>query len=182
MFGDHEGFKPLIEMKEYLSRGKIRNAFIQSVALIALGVVLSLAVNGVRPEGLVVPGSWDPSVAAGMQNPGFGLITPDDAWSWYTQEKVLFVDAREPYAYEQGHLPGALNVPTHNIEKYLEHLQSLVKAGIVLIPYCESPDCPLSYELAGILKTYGIYPVRVLNQGWIGWYEAGFPYEGSPSE
>ena len=170
------------EMSKHVLRGKTLSAFMQGGFLIALSIVLAAAVNIVRPEGLDLPGNWDASVAAGMQNPGVALVGLDDAWSLYTQDKIAFVDAREPSAYEQGHLSGALNVPVQNAEKHLEQLQSLVKAGIVLVTYCDSPDCPLSYELAVQLKTQGIYPVRVLKQGWIGWYEAGFPSEGGPAE
>ena len=154
----------------------------QAVSLMVLAVVLALAVNILRPEGLVLPGNWNPSVAAGMQNHGFTLVTLDEAWSLYTREKILFLDAREPFAYEQGHLPGAINVPLSRVEEHLEQLQPFTSTDVVFIAYCDSPDCPLSYELAGLLKAQGIAPVSILKQGWIGWYEAGFPYEGGPAE
>jgi rhodanese-related sulfurtransferase len=172
----------LIEMGEYVFRHKIRSACMQAVSLIVLAVVLALAVNTLRPEGLVLPGNWNPSVAAGMQTSGFGLVTLDEAWSLYTREKSFFLDAREPFAYEQGHLPGAINIPVSRVEEHLEQLQTFIGGDRVFVTYCDSLDCPLSYELAGLLKAQGIAPVSILKQGWIGWYEAGFPYEEGPAE
>ena len=176
--GVPKGLLVLIERGEYLFRHKIRSAFIQAVFLMVLSVVLAFAVNILRPEGLVLPGNWNPSTAAGMQDPGFTVVTLDEAWSLYTSEKILFLDAREPYAYEQGHLPGAINVPVSRVEERIEQLQAFIGKDVVFVAYCDSPECPLSYELAGLLKAHGMAPVSILRQGWIGWYEAGFPYEG----
>ncbi len=178
MQGVPKGVMVLIEMGEYLFRHKIRSAFMQAASLVVLAVVLAFTVNILRPEGLVLPGKWNPSMAAGMQNPGYTEVGLDEAWFLYTNEKILFLDAREPFAYEQGHLPSAINIPVHQVEEHLGQLRPFIGTDRVFVAYCDSPDCPLSYELAGLLKAQGIAPVSILKQGWIGWYEAGFPYEG----
>lgn len=149
----------------------------QGVFLIALSSVLAVAVNMVRPDGLPFAKLWDPSEVSGGGDAGFATVTLDEGWYQYTSGKILFVDARETFAFEQGHLPGALNVPLHDVTNHLEQLESIMKPDIEFITYCDGPGCPLSFELAGILQTHDIRPVRILTQGWIGWYESGFPIE-----
>ncbi len=51
-------------------------------------------------------------------------------------------------------------------------------SGKDLVIYCSGPGCPLSNELADALAGHGIKNVKVLPDGWAGWYEAGFPIEG----
>lgn len=133
--------------------------------------------NTINPKGLSWVHVWTASDAAGLQNEGLERIIPENAWSLYAEGKALFVDAREPWAFVQGHLPGALNVPVSEANKFLEQLASFSQAGIELITYCDSLDCPSSSELACIILANDIRPVRVLPQGIVGWYESGFPVE-----
>lgn len=168
------------EMEGHTFPGKIRSGFMQGAILVIVGTAVALGANMIRAEGLVLPGDWNSSVVTHSHR--FSLITPEEAFTLYNENKILFVDAREPSAYEQGHLPGALNVPHYDAEKYLEQLKSVVKAGKELVTYCSGPDCPMSFDLAEILKTHGIGPVKVMEQGWIAWYESGFPIEEGTAE
>lgn len=165
------------EMSRHVSGEKIRSAFMQGVFFMVLSIILAAAVNMVRPDGFSLSGLLAPPATAGTGDAGFATLTLQEGWSQYAMGKIIFVDARESFAYEQGHLPGAVNVPLNDVKNHFGQLESIMKSGIELITYCDGPDCPLSFELAGILRTNGIRPVRVLVQGWIGWYESGFPIE-----
>jgi rhodanese-related sulfurtransferase len=155
----------------------VRSVFYQCAALIIFSMIIAVLANAVHPGGLSWVYVWTASDAAGLQNEGLERISTEDAWPLYAGGKALFVDAREPLAFVQGHLPGAVNVPVSETNKFLEQLGTFSQAGIELITYCDSLDCPLSFELAKILLANDIRPVRVLSQGIVGWYESGFPVE-----
>lgn len=154
----------------------------QAAVLLVLSMLVAGAVNTIRPGGLSWSVSWTSSDAARMHTADLETITPEEAWSRYEQGKILFVDARERFAFEQGHLPGALNVPVSDAGKYLDELRDRTGPGVELITYCDGLDCALGSELAGILRSRGIPSVRVLAAGWVGWYEAGFPVETGEAE
>lgn len=91
---------------------------------------------------------------------------------------VLVVDAREPEAYAQGHLPGAVNYPYGN---WLHEGAPQPPRDRDLIVYCNSQDCPIGRLWAEQAVQHGYTRVRHMKAGLRGWREAGLPVEaGSP--
>lgn len=63
-------------------------------------------------------------------------LTPQDALQFYGDQEVLFLDVREEYEYEAGHIPGSWLMPFSSgvlQEKYTE----LPKDKLILV-YCRS--------------------------------------------
>jgi rhodanese-related sulfurtransferase len=104
-----------------------------------------------------------------------------EVYQIWKKREAIFVDARPVSAFQQGHLPGAINVPVNNIEQALSVLP--MDRGVRLITYCGSIECPNSYQLMRALLGYGYHRVQFFPRGVRGWVALGYPLEkGNPTE
>ena len=85
---------------------------------------------------------------------------------------VTVLDVRPPEEYAAGHLPGAINIPIHELEK---HLRDLPK-GREVVAYCRGPYCLMSYDAVVMLRKKGM-KARRLEAGMPEWRLAGLPVE-----
>jgi rhodanese-related sulfurtransferase/DNA-binding transcriptional ArsR family regulator len=85
---------------------------------------------------------------------------------------VVVLDVRPPEEYSAGHLPGAVNIPIHALEKRLNELPKRKE----VIAYCRGPYCLLSYDAVSLLRKKGI-KARRLEAGMPEWRAAGLPVE-----
>jgi rhodanese-related sulfurtransferase/DNA-binding transcriptional ArsR family regulator len=85
---------------------------------------------------------------------------------------VVVLDVRPPEEYSAGHLPGAVNIPIHELEKRLKELPKRKE----IIAYCRGPYCLMSYDAVSLLRKKGI-KARRLEAGLPEWRSAGFPVE-----
>lgn len=101
------------------------------------------------------------------------LISLSQAYELY-REKILFVDARDPEEYEDGHIAGAVNLPLFHMEKYMGNLSSVDK-NEPIVTYCEGADCDMSIRLGNELFSKGYKKVFVFFGGWEEWQKANYP-------
>jgi rhodanese-related sulfurtransferase len=80
------------------------------------------------------------------------------------------LDVRPDDEFQQGHLPGALNIPLSQLERRLAELP----ADQEIIAYCRGPWCVLSFEAVAALRQRG-YRARRLEDGFPEWKVAGLP-------
>lgn len=156
---------------------RLSQAIWQGIFLVCLGALLATGFNAVRPGGLAWRGAWSPASLAASQLQGLEEIPLQEAWSLSQAGRALFVDARDPVSFYEGHIKGALNCPPAEAGRYLEEIRIPARAGLVIIAYCDGVDCPLSTELARSLQQAGVASARVLVDGWNRWRKAGFPTE-----
>lgn len=89
---------------------------------------------------------------------------------------AVFVDARPVYAYEAGHIPGALLLPPQATTDRLRRILASRPANSRIIAYCSGEGCRSSYTLAKRLVKESIRSdVYVLAGGWPAWQAGGFP-------
>jgi rhodanese-related sulfurtransferase len=155
----------------------IRRAIWQGLFLVCLGAFIAAGFNGIRSSGLPWIGQWSASSVSAYHLQDLQEISLQEACSLYRQGNAIFLDARDPVSFYEGHIKGALNVPPGEAGRYLEEIHTLARAGLVIIAYCDGVDCPLSTELARSLQRSGVPSVRVLVDGWSRWLKAGFPIE-----
>lgn len=90
-------------------------------------------------------------------------------------EKLMLLDVREAYEYEESHIPGT----THRISVKELSEEKLKEAGIKkddqIIIYCRSGG--RSRVAAKLMRDLGYTDVWELNSGIIHWLEDGFPSE-----
>jgi len=85
---------------------------------------------------------------------------------------VTVLDVRPEDEYALGHLPGAVNIQVHELEKRIADLDPARE----IVAYCRGPYCVLSYEAVAALRARG-FNVRRLEDGFPEWRAAGLPVE-----
>jgi rhodanese-related sulfurtransferase len=88
---------------------------------------------------------------------------------------AFLIDARDPYEYEEGHLPGSINLPYETAISDPALLETLDTGGRPIIAYCGGGDCEVSYSLALELVAIGYERVAVYVGGFPEWQESGLP-------
>ena len=101
------------------------------------------------------------------------LISLNQAYELY-RDKILFVDARNPEEFEEGHIAGAINIPYFTIDQYNSTLSAIDKTE-PLVTYCEGADCDMSIRLGNELFSKGFRKVFVFFGGWEEWSRAEYP-------
>ncbi len=87
---------------------------------------------------------------------------------------VTVLDVRPPEEFAAGHLPGAVNIPIHELEKRLGELPKRKE----VVAYCRGPYCLMSYDAVQLLRKKGL-KARRLEAGLPEWRLAGRPVETS---
>jgi rhodanese-related sulfurtransferase/biotin operon repressor len=85
---------------------------------------------------------------------------------------VTVLDVRPPEEFAAGHVPGAINIPVHELEKRLKDLPKRKE----VIAYCRGPYCLMSYDAVLMLRKKGL-KARRLEAGMPEWRAAGMPVE-----
>jgi rhodanese-related sulfurtransferase len=83
----------------------------------------------------------------------------------------LLVDSRSAAAWAQGHIPGALHLPTAEIAA---RAGDLLDPAVAVVTYCWGPGCNGATRAALALSRQG-YAVREMLGGVEYWAREGFP-------
>lgn len=86
------------------------------------------------------------------------------------------VEALPSRHFEQGHLPGAMNINVGEVKSLAPELLPAKTAGIVV--YCASATCTNSDQVAVQLQALGYTDVAVFKGGKAEWHAAGHALEG----
>ena len=149
----------------------------QIIVIAITSTVLSLTLNAVRSDGIPLLAE-ELAVAEEIEydaaEPRLLAITLDQALELY-QKGTVFVDAREPEYYQEGHIKGAWNIPF-----FLElvfKLDSLQGKDAPMVIYCSGDECGSSEDLAYELQAEGFSNLLVFKGGWTAWNTSGHPIE-----
>jgi rhodanese-related sulfurtransferase/biotin operon repressor len=85
---------------------------------------------------------------------------------------VTVLDVRPPEEFAAGHVPGAINIPVHELEKRIKELPKRRE----VVAYCRGPYCLMSYDAVSVLRKKGI-KARRLEAGMPEWRAAGLPVD-----
>lgn len=83
---------------------------------------------------------------------------------------VTVLDVRPPEEFAAGHVPGAINIPIHELEKRLSELPKRKE----VVAYCRGPYCLMSFDAVALLRKKGL-KARRLQDGLPEWRLAGLP-------
>lgn len=86
---------------------------------------------------------------------------------------LVVVDSRSQESWDQGHLPGALHLPTAEIA---ERAAVLVPLDVVVVTYCWGPGCNGATRAALAFARLG-YRVKEMIGGYEYWVREGFPVQ-----
>jgi len=107
---------------------------------------------------------------------GLEAIALKDLLERMQMDDTLVLDVRPQDEFEQGHLPGALNIPLDVLESRLGELPP----GRHIVAYCRGQYCVLSAEAVQALRAGG-YDARRFEAGFDGWQKAGLKIEAASS-
>jgi len=107
------------------------------------------------------PGALEP-VAAG------------DLMNRLRSEDVIVLDVRPEDEYRAGHIPGALSIPTGELERRLSELPS----DREVVAYCRGPYCVLAVRAVEVLRAAG-YRARRMEVGLPEWRAQGLAVVGA---
>jgi rhodanese-related sulfurtransferase len=86
-------------------------------------------------------------------------------------EDFVLVDSRGETSWLQGHIPGAIHLPTREIA---ERARVVVPVGSKVVTYCWGPGCDGATRAALEFARLG-YPVQEMIGGFEYWVREGFP-------
>jgi rhodanese-related sulfurtransferase len=81
---------------------------------------------------------------------------------------AVIIDVRPALEFENGHLPGALNVTVEELPNRIDDLPRDKR----IVAYCRGPYCLFADEAVAMLRQYGFDAVR-LEGGWPDWLTEG---------
>ncbi|WOX08060.1 rhodanese-like domain-containing protein [Streptomyces sp. N50] len=85
----------------------------------------------------------------------------------------VVVDSRSTESWDQGHLPGALHLPTALVP---EQAEALLDKSVPVVTYCWGPGCNGATRSALALAELG-YQVKEMLGGFEYWVREGFEFE-----
>jgi 3-mercaptopyruvate sulfurtransferase SseA len=104
-------------------------------------------------------------------------VTQAEFKKLHAAKQVLAIDVRDPHAFENGHIPGALNVSFVDVEIMANRL---LKEPKPIVAYCACKDEMTAARVAIQLMRVGVRNIRVLTGGWDGWTAGGGKVELTP--
>ncbi len=155
----------------------------QSMVIIVLAVTVALLVNHMRGTGIPLMADWSPAVRLQAVSGTEDLVIPmPRAIAFHSTGQAIFVDARSPDEFAEGHITGAINIPWEEVYDSLDRFFTAVPDyDALVIVYCDGEACALSEELALLLREMGYFNAKVLINGWSLWRNNGYPVEARPS-
>ncbi len=89
----------------------------------------------------------------------------------------IFVDARNDAAYEEGHIPGAIQADHYRLEDYMENLLDFAAGAEKIVVYCNGGDCEDSVLICGDLIEFDVpyENIYLFSGGWKAWTDGNMP-------
>jgi rhodanese-related sulfurtransferase len=91
---------------------------------------------------------------------------------------IVVVDTRSDQSWEQGHVAGAIHIPTRDIA---ERAPELIGRDVTVVVYCWGPGCNGAQKAALEFARLG-YPVKEMIGGFEYWAREGLPVETGSGE
>ncbi|RME85310.1 MAG: rhodanese-like domain-containing protein [Caldilineae bacterium] len=98
-------------------------------------------------------------------------VQPADVAALLDNPNVVIVDVREPWEYDQGHIPGATLIPLGSIPQRM----SEIPRDKTVVAVCRSGN--RSAQATGYLREHGYDNVHNMLGGMLAWEQEGYRVE-----
>jgi len=159
-----------------------KTAFKQTVFLSLIAIVIGLIVNQFRSDSIPLLGDWSPEARITLKFGKNILIPFEEAKAKFLAGSAVFLDARTPELYQEGHIQGARNVPIAEFDQLAGKVFMEFPEDTLFVTYCDGEDCDLSGQLALKLREIGYENVRVLHNGWTVWKNLQLPFQSGKEQ
>ncbi|MBF0226091.1 MAG: rhodanese-like domain-containing protein [Desulfobacterales bacterium] len=148
--------------------------------LTGISLICAFTINFISPRGIPFVGNWK-ILSEKKRNinlpSGIEINDIDVARSIYDEKKYIFVDARHPEAFKEGHIKKAINLPISFFDDSIAGFLENYPLDTPLIVYCSSKDCHESSMLSQNLLDLGYLNVKIFVEGYRGWTMKGYEIE-----
>lgn len=115
------------------------------------------------------------------------MITIEQAYKAFTNKTyideynavmdIIFIDARSPEDYAQGHITGAYNITDKMFmrNELPEEMQYNWVENQLIIIYCTGGGCDVSHQLKIRMENYPFTNLHIIDEGFDGWEYAQYP-------
>lgn len=152
--------------------------------LLSISVIAAFTTNYFSPRGIALFGEWDTSEGVVTAKSKQDVVVRDleiqdiiVAKKLYDSGKYVFVDARDPMSYTDGHVRGAVSLPIGQFYEVIDDFISQHPFTTPLITYCSGRECDDSHKLAHLFMEEGYTQVNVFIDGYPAWEAEGYPVE-----
>lgn len=143
-----------------------------------LATVIGFTLNHFRSEPLALKADWSPEARLTSKFGKNILISLDEAKEKFFSGSALFIDARSPELFREGHIQGARNLTIAAFDRQAYEMLLDLPEDTLIVTYCDGEECTLSQEVALKLKEIGFENIRVLHNGWTVWKSHHLPSQG----
>ena len=142
------------------------------IAIIVVAAAAGLAINLVHPRGFAPVSRQDLALKRLVS------ISTAEAKIKYDAGMALFIDARSKPEFDSARIAGAENIPAD--DPPAGAIEAVMARPRELVIYCDGASCGASAGLARAMidRGYG-RTIYVIEEGFPGWEERGYPVERS---
>ncbi len=167
----------------------------ECLIIIVISTVAGLTANALSPKGISFFGEYSDRLAVDTTSAKTGNVVTEKKRTKegyvkpvnITLEKAkemfdagnLFIDAREPQEFAEGHIKGALNVSYKEFKDLSEdkkrETMKDVKKETIIVSYCGGGDCEMSIDNAYEFAKLGYEDVYIFLGGMLEWQSQNYP-------
>ncbi|MFH1756267.1 MAG: rhodanese-like domain-containing protein [Candidatus Latescibacterota bacterium] len=149
--------------------------FLGAIVLMAAATIIGIVHNAVRdnPMPLIPKPKAEGQPSAHISDSsGTALMSLAKVKALANSPDAFIIDARSEEEYNEGHIPGALNVPHDRFVEFYDYVSETIPMDATVVCYCRSVTCDFSDHLAKELRILGYERVFIFREGWEAWVEA----------
>jgi rhodanese-related sulfurtransferase len=115
------------------------------------------------------------TMESSAERPRYTVVDTAEAKALYDR-KALFIDVRNAVSFEDGHVPGAVNMAWGR-RFSRARFEKLADRDREIVIYCYGIHCELSSKATDVAVTWGYTGVHYFVKGFPAWWGAGYPIE-----
>ncbi|MBI4773321.1 MAG: rhodanese-like domain-containing protein [Deltaproteobacteria bacterium] len=159
------------------TRSWLQRQFKGLLLVVTASIILAAGFNTFRSDGIPWFEDWNARMRSRTLPEGISGISSEEARNLFQSGTALFLDARDPEGFVEGHIRGALNLPINQFGTAFPNLADRLSQAALIVTYCSDVTCDMSDELAQSLLLNGYSNVMVYLGGVREWEEMGQPLE-----
>jgi rhodanese-related sulfurtransferase len=149
----------------------MRRTIQRALLIVVLGIAMGLVSNRISPR--AIPYITPPKKPLQPEQ----FLSLEQAKELWSSGAAFFLDARQPADYAAGHIATARSLPAASFEEHFPGIAPMLTFETPIVVYCNGLECELSHRVADKLHEQGYKNVRILQNGWTTWQNAGLPIE-----
>jgi len=142
-----------------------------------IAVSLAFLTNVFRSDRLPLVHTTPTSISFSTKNNQERTVSFEVLKEKFNTPGIILIDARSPQKFKEGHIPWAINIPSHEFPEKLSKFMKQISFSQEIIIYCGGIECSDGNEMAFLLKAKGYKDVIVYNGGWEEWTQNNMPLE-----